>query len=187
MRLLWDSQKRKISLLRDRSSLVVSLVLILGAAMPIACDNNKKKNTPKVVNDSKTGDQGGLGGGAGDTSTTDSSTQGGKDGGGKSGKDSERKDATGSSSNDLSYKLTAEEKKSLNRFSCKNKNQASKFVAFARLVKDGDRDTIDAIAKEYDRDKVEALIKLAKAVGSSESKAKATLKAICDEGDTSSN
>lgn len=49
------------------------------------------------------------------------------------------------------------------------------------MVKDGDRKAIDSISADFDKEKVDALIKLAKAVGGSESKAKASLKSLCDE------
>jgi len=164
-------------LFRDRSSMVVSLALLLGASTNLACDNNKKKSPGKPVTEPASQ----LPPPESTVSTADA--DGAKDGK----KDEDKRPAATKKTSDVSSKLTSDEKKSLNRFACKYQDTASKFAAFAQLIKDGDRDTIDAISSEYDKEKVDALIKLAKAVGGSESKAKATLKAICDDSSASTD
>lgn len=162
-------------LCRSRSSIVVYCVLLMGSALNnVACDNNKKKQAPKASTDNSGGGSGSAGSGGTGGSTGGSSTGSGSSpgSGGTSG---------GSAGSDVSNKLTSDEKKALNRFACKNKDNPSKFAKFSKMVKDGDRKAIDSISADFDKEKVDALIKLAKAVGGSESKAKASLKSVCNE------
>ena len=77
-------------------------------------------------------------------------------------------------------KLTADERSLLGNFACQYKGKTDKVVNLAKMINDSDsRKVIDDLGKSYDPDKVKALINLAKKIGSSKTKAEATLKSLC--------
>ena len=128
-----------------------------------ACQNSKKKTpTKKVISENSGSEQEGAGtAGNGTQRTSPAST----------------KPAT---SNDVSQKLTADERSLLGNFACQYKGKTDKVVNLAKMINDSDsRKVIDDLGKSYDPDKVKALINLAKKIGSSKTKAEATLKSLC--------
>ena len=83
-------------------------------------------------------------------------------------------------SDDVSTKLTADERSLLGNFACEYKSKSDKVLKLAKMINDSDnRKVVDDLGKNYDADKVKALINLSKKIDGSKKKTEATLKALC--------
>jgi hypothetical protein len=129
-----------------------------------ACQNSKKKAPPKKpISDQSSVEPGGGSGTGGDGQQRPASAG-----------------APAARSDDVSTKLTADERSLLGNFACEYKSKSDKVLKLAKMINDSDnRKVVDDLGKNYDADKVKALINLAKKIDGSKKKTEATLKSLC--------